>query len=73
MHFAVVVHPEAERHVRIAHQVNDSTAANVGILIRQTVCILNKHNAKDRRNLHGVDSVRVAEDGEEHVVNCECV
>ena len=66
VHFAIVVNPEAKRHIRIAHQVNDSTTANVGVLIGQTVAILNKHNAKDRRNLHGVDSVRVAEDGEEH-------
>ena len=67
MHFAVVVHPETERHVRISHQVKDSTTRDVGVLIRQTVAILNKHNAKNRRDLHGVDSVRVAEDSEEHV------
>ena len=67
MHFAVVVNPETKRHVRIAHQVKDSTTANVGVLIRQTVAILNKHNAKNRRDLHGVDSVRLAEDSEEHV------
>lgn len=66
---AVSVNPEAKRHVRIAHQVNDSTAANVGVLVGVTVAILNKYNAKNRRDLHGVDSVRVAEDGEEHVVN----
>ena len=71
--FAIVVNPEAERHVRISHQVKDSTTRDVSVLIGQTVAILNKNNAKDRRNLHGVDSVRVAEDGEEHVVNCECV
>ena len=69
VHFAVVVNPETQRHVRIAHQVKDSTTRDVGILVGVTVAILNKHNAKDRRDLHGVDSVRVAEDGEEHVVN----
>ena len=73
VHFAIVVNPEAERHVRISHQVKDSTTRDVSVLIGQTVAILNKHNAKDRRNLHGVDSVRVAEDGEEHEANCECV
>jgi hypothetical protein len=66
---AVSVNPEAKRHVRIAHQVNDSTAANVGILVGITVAILNKHNAKDRRNGDVVDSVRRTEGGEEHVVN----
>ena len=73
MLFAVVVNPEAKRHVRISHQVKDSTTRNVGVLISQTVAILNKCNAKDRRDLHRVDSVRSAEDVEEHVVNCECV
>ena len=67
MLFAVVVNPEAERHVRISHQVKDSTTRDVGVLIRQTVAILNKHNTKNRRDLHGVDSVRSAEDVEEHV------
>jgi len=71
--FAVVVNPETKRHVRIAHQVKDSTTANVGVLIRQTVAILNKHNAKNRRDLHGVDSVRLAENSEEHEAKCECV
>ncbi len=66
---AVSVNPETQRHVRIAHQVNDSTAANVGIFVGITVAILNKHNAKDRRNGDVVDSVRSAESGEEHVVN----
>ena len=73
VHFAIVVNPETQRHVRIAHQVKDSTTRNVSVLVGQTVAILNKHNAKDRRNLHGVDSVRSAEDGEEHEANCECV
>ena len=73
MHFAVVVNPEAKRHVRIAHQVKDSTAANVGVLIRQTIAILNKCNAKNRRDLDMSDSVRSAEDGEEHEAKCECV
>ena len=64
---AVSVNPETQRHVRISHQVKDSTTANVGILIRVTVAILNKCNAKDRRNRDVVDSVRVAEEVEEHV------
>ena len=71
--FAIVVNPEAKRHVRISHQVKDSTTRNVSVLIGQTVAILNKHNAKHRRDCDVVDSVRVAEEVEEHVVNCECV
>ena len=72
MHFAIVVNPETQRHVRISHQVKDSTTRDVGVLVGVTVAILNKCNAKDRRNLHGVDSVRRTEDGEEHglVLNC---
>ena len=66
---AVSVNPETKRHVRIAHQVDDSTTANVGVFVAVTVAILNKHNAKDRRNGDVVDSVRSAESGEEHVVN----
>ena len=73
VHFAIVVNPETQRHVRISHQVKDSTTRNVSVFVGQTVAILNKHNAKDRRNLHGVDSVRSAEDGEEHEAKCECV
>ena len=73
MLFAIVVNPETKRHVRLHHEVKDSTTADVGILVSVTVAILNKHNAKDRRNGDVVDSVRSAESGEEHVVNCECV
>ena len=69
MLFAIVVNPETQRHVRIAHQVNDSTTANVGVLIGQTVAILNKCNAKDRRDSDVVDSVGLTEEVEEHVVN----
>ena len=69
MLFAVVVNPEAERHVRISHQVKDSTTGDVSILVGQTVAILNKNDAKDRRNGDVVDSVRRTESGEEHVVN----
>ena len=70
---AVSVNPETQRHIRISHQVKDSTTRNVGIFVAVTVAILNKHNAKNRRNSDVVDSVRRAEDVEEHVVNCECV
>ena len=66
VNFAVVVNPETKRHVRISHQVKDSTTRDVGVLVGQTVAILNKHNAKDRRNSDVVDSVRRTEDGEEH-------
>jgi hypothetical protein len=66
---AVSVNPETQRHVRIAHQVNDSTTRDVGVLVSVTVAILNKHNAKNRRNGDVVDSVRRTESGEEHVVN----
>ena len=71
--FAIVVNPETKRHVRISHQVKDSTTRDVSVLIGQTVAILNKHNAKNRRDLHGVDSVRVTEDGEEHWLFVNCV
>ena len=66
--FAVVVNPETERHVRITHQVKDSTTANVGVLVSVTVAELNKNNTKNRRNLDVVDSVRrTVSDAEEHV------
>ena len=66
---AVSVNPETKRDVRLHHEVSDSTTADVGVLVAVTVAILNKHNAKDRRNGDVVDSVRGAESGEEHVVN----
>ena len=72
--FAVVVNPEAKRHVRIAHQVKDSTTRDVGVLVAQTVGKLNKRNTKNRRHLNVSDSVRgTVEDAEEHEANCECV
>ena len=73
MLFAIVVNPETQRHVRISHEVKDSTTRNVSVLISQTVAILNKCNAKDRRDLHRVDSVRSAEDVEEHGLFVNCV
>ena len=64
----VSVNPETKRHVRIAHQVKDSTAANVGVLVAVTVAVLNKRNAKNRRHLDVCDSVRrTVSDAEEHV------
>ena len=65
---AVVVNPEAEAHVRVEQQVSDSTTANVGVLVSMTRCKLNKHNAKDRRDLQECNSVRGTRlDTEEHV------
>ena len=69
---AVVVNPEPKRHVGIEQQVSNSPTANVGVLISVPIGELNKHNAKDRRDLQHSYSVRgTRSNRDEHVVN-EC-
>ncbi len=68
----VLVNPEPKAHVRVEHQVSDSTAANVGVFVAVAVAELNKHNAKDRRDLQVSNSVRGTRlNVEEHVNECK--
>ena len=64
---AVLVDPETKAHVRIEHQVSDSTAANVGVLVSMTGGKLYENHTEDRRNLQHGNSVRGARSNvEEH-------
>ena len=64
---AVLVNPEPKAHVRVEHQVSDSTTADVSILVAVAVGKLNQCNAKDRRDLQVSNSVRGTRlDVEEH-------
>ena len=67
--YTVSINPEAERHIRVEDKVEDSTTANVAVLIHQTVGELNKDNTRNRVDFDGTDSVRrTVSDGKEHVV-----
>ena len=65
----VLVNPETKRHVRVSKEVDDSTTANVSILVAVTVVEHNVDNTSDRVGSHVVHSVRSANrnDGSEHV------
>ena len=64
---AVLVNPETQAHIRVEHQVSDSTTADVSILVAVAVGKLNEDNAEDRRNLQSSDGIRGTRlDVEEH-------
>ena len=64
---AVLVDPETKAHVRVEHQVSDSTAANASVFVSIAVGKLNENNAENRRNLKASNSVRGTRlDVEEH-------
>ena len=64
---AVLVNPEPKAHVRVEHQVSDSTTANASVFVSIAVGKLNEDNAEDRRNLKASNSVRGTRlDVEEH-------
>jgi hypothetical protein len=67
--YTVLVNPKTKRHVRIGKKVDDSTTANVSILVAVTVVEYNVNNTSDRIGSHVVHSVRRTNrnDGSEHV------
>jgi hypothetical protein len=54
----VSVNPEAKRHVRIGKQVQDSTTANVGVLVATSTVKGDVHYTSERISSHEVDSIR---------------
>ena len=66
----VLVNPKTKRHVRIGKEVDDSTPANIGVLIATSTVEGNVDNTSQRIGSHEVHSVRSANrnDGGEHVV-----
>ena len=65
---AVLVDPETQAHVRVEHEVSDSTTANASVLVAVAVGKLNQGNAKNRRDLQSSDCIRGTRlDVEEHV------
>ena len=64
---AVLVNPEPKAHVRVEHEVSDSTTANASVFVAVAVGKLNEDNAKNRRDLKASNSVRGTRlDVEEH-------
>ena len=61
----VIVHPETERHVRIALKVEDSTTRHVGVTIPVSVCKLDVNTPQQKIGNDVVDSVGRTSD--EHV------
>ena len=64
---AVLVNPETQAHVRVEHEVSDSTTANASVLVAVAVGKLNQDHAKNRRDLQSSDCIRGTRlDVEEH-------
>jgi hypothetical protein len=65
---AVLVNPETQAHVRVEHEVSDSTTADASVFVSIAVGKLNEDNAENRRDLQVSNSVRGTRlDTEEHV------
>jgi hypothetical protein len=54
----VSVNPEAKRHVRVSKQVQDSTTANVGVLVATSTVKGDVYYTSERISSHEVDSIR---------------
>ena len=52
----VLVDPEAERHVVIHHEIHDGTARHIGVVVSDTVGVLNHRLASDEVNVQPISS-----------------